>query len=82
MALTPSNTPLASAVDLLVPVNADEDGDVLGPTSVRYAFIVAVDVLAYGAAIRMKGAAREKLRRIKQQFAAFRESEDNLPLCD
>ena len=82
IALAPSNTPLASAVDLLVPVNADEDGDVLGPTSVRYAFLVAVDVLAYGAAIRMKGAAREKLRRIKQQLAAFRESEDNLPLCD
>ncbi len=82
IALAPSSTPLATAVDLLIPVNADEDGDVLGPTSVRYAFLVAIDVLAYGAAIRMKGAAREKLRRIKQQFAAFRESEENLPLCD
>ena len=48
----------------------------------RYAFLIAIDVLAYGAAIRMKGPAREKLRRIKQQFAAFRDSEDNLPLCD
>jgi DNA-binding MurR/RpiR family transcriptional regulator len=82
IALAPSQTPVAAAVDLLVPVDAREDGDVLGPTCKRYGFMIAIDVLAYGAAIHRRAPAREKLRRIKQQFAALRDTDGTQPLCD
>lgn len=82
MALAGADTPVAQAVDMPLAVNAADDGDVLGPTSMRYAFLVAVDILAYGTAIQRRTLAREKLRRIKQQFTAFRDTDDTQPLCD
>lgn len=83
IALAPSDTPVAAAVDIVLPIDASDDGDVLGPTGKRYAFLIAVDVLAYGAAIYRRAPAREKLRRLKQQFAGLREKDDyNAPLCD
>lgn len=82
IALTGAGTPVARAANLTVAVDADDDGDILGPTSMRYAFMIAVDVLAYGTAIRRQTPARETLRRIKQQFTAFRDAEDTRPLCD
>jgi hypothetical protein len=39
-------------------------------------------MLAYGAAIRMRPQAQEKLRRIKQQFTTFRDSDDTQPVSD
>lgn len=73
---------IIAAANLPVVVNAVDDGDVLGPTSMRYAFLVAIDILAYGVAIRRHATARETLRRIKQQFTAFRDPDDSQPLCD
>jgi hypothetical protein len=40
------------AVALALTIDITYDGDVLGPTCLRYAFLVAVDMLAYGPAIR------------------------------
>jgi DNA-binding MurR/RpiR family transcriptional regulator len=80
--LSKPGTPVAEAVEIPVPVHAVDDGDVLGPTSMRYAFMIAIDVLAYGTAIRGSSAAREKLRRIKQQFTNFRDIDDSQPMCD
>ncbi len=82
IALAPPETPVAEAADLLLAINASEDGDVLGPTGLRYAYLIAVDVLAFGVAIQGRSKAREKLRRIKQQVAAFRDSEETKPLSD
>jgi hypothetical protein len=61
-------------------IDIADDGDVLGPTSLRYAFLVAVDMLAYGAAIRNRAHAQEKLRRIKQQFTTYRDTDDSQPV--
>jgi len=58
-----------------------DDGDVLGPTSLRYAFLAIIDMLAYGAAIR-SSSAQEKLRRIKQQFTTYRDADDTQPVSD
>jgi RpiR family carbohydrate utilization transcriptional regulator len=40
VALTTAATPLARAAALALP----DDGDVLGPTSMRYGFMVAIDI--------------------------------------
>ncbi len=82
MALAPPDTPVSEAAELALAVNGREDGDVLGPTGLRYAYLIAIDVLAFGAAIHRRAPAREKLRRIKQQVAAFRESDETKPLSD
>jgi DNA-binding MurR/RpiR family transcriptional regulator len=82
IALAGAGTPVAQGAHIAVPVDAADDGDVLGPTSMRYAFMIAIDVLAYGTAIRRQLPARETLRRIKQQFTAFRDADDKQPLCD
>ena len=54
----------------------------LGPTSLRYAFLVVIDMLAYGAAIRSSAQAQDKLRRIKQQFTTYRDADDTQPASD
>ena len=80
--LTVVNTPLAKAVDLPLAVDVADDGDVLGPTCLRYAFLSIVDLIAYGAAIRSRPLAQEKLRRIKQQFTTYRDEDDSQPVSD
>ncbi len=77
-----AHSAVATTASLPLAVNALDDGDVLGPTSMRYAFLIAIDILAYGVAIRRHTSARETLRRIKQQFSTFRDTDDTQPLCD
>jgi DNA-binding MurR/RpiR family transcriptional regulator len=80
--LTIPKTSLAAAVALPLTVDIADDGDVLGPTCLRYAFLAVVDMLAYGAAIRSRPHAQEKLRRIKQQYTTYRDADDTQPLSD
>ncbi|PTE10891.1 MurR/RpiR family transcriptional regulator [Mesorhizobium helmanticense] len=82
IALTPSGTPLAAAVDELLPINAPPDEDILSPASIRYAYMIAIDIISYGVAIARKNAGREKLRRLKQQLAIARDEAQTQPLCD
>ncbi len=80
--LTVSKTPLVAAVAVPLALEVADDGDVLGPTSLRYAFLTVIDMLAYGAAIRCSPQAQEKLRRIKQQFTTYRDADDSQPVSD
>jgi DNA-binding MurR/RpiR family transcriptional regulator len=80
--LTVPGTPLASAVTLPLTIDIKDDGDVLGPTCLRYGFLAVIDMLAYGAAIKMRPQAQEKLRRIKQQFTNYRDADDTQPVSD
>jgi DNA-binding MurR/RpiR family transcriptional regulator len=82
LALTTAGTPLTAAVRLALTLAVPDDGDVLGPTSMRYGFMTAIDMLAYIVALRMRPAALEKLRRIKQQFMTYRDEDDSQPVCD
>ena len=82
LALTVPNSPLSEQADIVLAPDVRDDGDVLGPTSLRYAFLTVIDMVAYGAAIRSRPAAQEKLRRIKQQFTTFRDPDDSQPVCD
>lgn len=80
--LTIPGTPLAGVVDIALTPDIADDGDVLGPTSVRYAFLTVIDMLAYGTAVRNRPAALEKLRRIKQQFTTYFDADASKPLSD
>ncbi|MCX5514899.1 MurR/RpiR family transcriptional regulator [Kaistia algarum] len=82
IALTVPRTPLAAAVDIALTPDVADDGDVLGPTPVRYAFLAVLDMLAYGAAMKSRPAALEKMRRIKQQFTTHRDADATKPLSD
>jgi DNA-binding MurR/RpiR family transcriptional regulator len=59
VALTMRDTPLVKAVALALTIDITNDGDVLGPACLRDAFLVAVDMLAYGAPIRNRAHARK-----------------------
>lgn len=82
MALAVPGSLVAEAVEVPIYVKAVDDGDILGPTAMRYAFLIAIDILSYGAAIQRGDASREKLRRIKQQVGSFGDTERPQPLCD
>lgn len=80
--LTVAHTPLSFAVTVPLALAVTDDGDMLGPTSLRYAFLTVIDMLAYGAAIRSNAQAQDKLRRIKQQFTTYRDADDTQPASD
>lgn len=82
IALAPSGSTLAEAVDEVLPVDSPPDDDILSPSSMRYAYLIAIDLIAYGVAIARKDSGREKLRRLKQQLATLRDKPDVQPLCD
>jgi DNA-binding MurR/RpiR family transcriptional regulator len=80
VALTMRDTPLVKAVALALTIDITNDGDMLGPACLRDAFLVAVDMLAYG--IRNRAHAQEKLRRIQRQFTTYRDTDDSQPVSD
>lgn len=80
--LTVVDTPVCAAVEVPLALGVFDEGDILGPTNLRYAFLTIIDIVSYGVAIRSGAQAQEKLRRIKQQFTTFRDSDDTQPVCD
>lgn len=82
IAICPADSAMAEAVDLCLPVETHEYGDVLCPTPVRYAMLFVIDVLAYGTAIRSRDRVIESLRRLKHQFVAHVEGDEMRPLGD
>ena len=73
---------LAEAADLTLPIDLEEGANILRPTSVRYAFLAVVDILATLVAMRREAPARETLRRVKQQLVTFRDPDDKEALGD
>ena len=82
LALTAEASALAAAVDLALTIPGNDHSDVFGATSLRYSSLVMIDALAYLVALHNSRSAQQTLRRIKQQFIRFRDSDDRSPLCD
>jgi len=82
IALTQSDTPLAAAADMVVGVNVPEGNNIFRPTSSRYAYLAAVDVLATLAAYHHRQRSMVTLRHIKQQLVEHRDSDDKQLLGD
>lgn len=83
IAITQNESALAQSVDIALNIAVlRNDGDVLGPTTMRYSYLAVIDMLAFGAAIRSRPYAMEKLRRLKQQFISNVDEDVTRPLCD
>ena len=80
--LTVVDSPVSAAVKVPLALGVFDEGDILTPTTLRYAFLTIIDILSYGVAIRSGAQAQEKLRRIKQQFTTFRDADDKQPASD
>jgi len=75
-------SPVAEIANTNIAIDLPEGVDVLRPSSARFAFLAAVDILAHLVAIKRKELAIEPLRRIKQQLVTFRDGDDSQPLGD
>jgi len=82
IAICPPESRIEEAADLAIPVDTHDEGDVLCPTSARYSMLLAIDMIAFGAAMRSRKNSTESLRRIKRQFVAHIDPDQWRPLSD
>lgn len=82
IAITPKESPLALAVDMLLPIESMETDYIFKPSAARYVMLAAIDVLATEVAIKHKRKSREKLRRLKHHLDNHKHGNDRLPLGD
>ncbi|TDQ64053.1 RpiR family transcriptional regulator [Maritalea mobilis] len=80
--ITKGKSIVAQASELSLAVDLPEGTDVLRPSSARYAFLAAIDMIAFLVAIRRKDSAIEPLRRIKRQLVTYRDEDDTQVLGD
>ncbi|MCF4097716.1 MurR/RpiR family transcriptional regulator [Maritalea mediterranea] len=80
--VTKGESLVAQASQLSLAVDLPEGTDVLRPSSARYAFLAAIDMIAFLVAIRRKDSAIEPLRRIKRQLVTYRDEDDTQVLGD
>lgn len=80
--ITKSNSIVAQASSMSLGVDLPEGKDVLRPSSARYAFLGAIDMIAFLVAIKRKDSAIEPLRRIKRQLVTYRDEDDTQVLGD
>jgi len=73
---------VANTADTNIAIDLAEGIDILRPSSARFAYLAAVDIVAHLVAIKRKDLAVEPLRRIKQQLVTHRDSDDSQPLGD
>ena len=70
------------AADVSLTLDVPEVADVLKPTASRFAYLVAIDLLATGVAYQLGPEAQENLRRVKYNLMNIREGEILEPLGD
>lgn len=70
LAVTAPGTPLARGADDLLPLSLQEDGQLLKPSSARFALLAALDILAMSTAQSVGAAVVEPLRRVRQSLAS------------
>lgn len=82
IALTQTASPVATAAEIVVPVDLPEGNNIFRPTSTRIAYIATVDIIASLVAYAIQPKAAATLRRIKQQLVAHRDGDDRQLLGD
>ncbi|GAC1041278.1 MurR/RpiR family transcriptional regulator [Rhizobium sp. No.120] len=82
IALTQSDSPVAHAAEITLPVDLPEGDNIYRPTSTRIAYLAVVDILASLVAYRIQPQATVTLRRIKQQLVTHRDGDDRQLLGD
>lgn len=80
--ITRSNSPVAAQAEILIPVDREENLDIMRPTPGRYAMLAILDILSQSVATKLGQAAVSSMRRIKQQLILNRDRNDGQPLGD
>lgn len=82
IAVTAPDSDLANAVELVIPFQPVEDGNLYKPTSSRFALLAIVDMIATATAETRGAGVLESLRRIKQSINRLKVENPRLPLGD
>ncbi|MGU3401416.1 MurR/RpiR family transcriptional regulator [Brucellaceae bacterium D45D] len=80
--ITQSNSPLAEACDVLIAIDLQEGNNIFRPTSTRYAYLAAIDILANMVAYADRTRAVRILRQIKEELVRSRDGDDRQVLGD
>ncbi|WP_374619320.1 MurR/RpiR family transcriptional regulator [Devosia sp.] len=80
--VTAPDSPLARAVQHLVPFVFEEDQNLYKPSSSRFAMLAVVDILAMAAAEAIGPDVLERLRRVRQSLTAIRSEGPMQPIGD
>lgn len=82
IAVTAPDSPLAAAVQHVVPFVFEEDQNLYKPSSSRYAMLAAVDILAMATAEAIGPQVLELLRRVRQSLSTIRTNGPMQPIGD
>lgn len=82
IALTQSGTPVATAAQVAITIDLPEGRNMFRPTSTRYAYLAAVDILANLVAYADRNRAMAVLRSIKEELVRNRDGNDRQLLGD
>ncbi|MBA1347397.1 MurR/RpiR family transcriptional regulator [Rhizobium sp. WYCCWR 11146] len=82
IALTQTESPVAKAAEIVVPIDLPEGHNIYRPTSTRIAYIATIDILSSLVAYAVQPKATTTLRRIKQQLVIHRDGDDRQLLGD
>lgn len=82
IALTQSNSPVATAADVVITIDLPEGQNIFRASSTRFAFLAAVDVIANLVAYHDRPRSTRILRQIKEQLVKHRDGDDRQMLGD
>ncbi len=80
--ITQSGSPVATAADVVIPIDLPEGKNIFRPTSTRYAYLAAIDILANLVAYADRGKATKALRNIEEELVRRRDCDDRQVLGD
>ena len=80
--ITQSNSPVAAAADVVITVDMPEGKNIFRPTSTRFAYLGAIDILANLVAYADRTKALKALRSIKEELVRHRDGDDRQLLGD
>jgi len=82
IAITQSGSPVAEAADVVIAIGMPEGKNIFRPTSTRYAYLAAIDILANMVAYKDRSKALKTLRNIKEELVRNRDGDDRQLLGD
>lgn len=80
--MTQSGSPVAAAADIVIAIEMPEGKNIFRPTSTRYAYLAAIDILANMVAYADRSKALKSLRAIKGELVRHRDGDDRQLLGD
>lgn len=80
--MTQANSPVALAADAVISIEMPEGKNIFRPTSTRYAYLAAIDILANMIAYADRNKALRSLRSIKEELVRNRDGDDRQLLGD